>query len=108
MLTQRLLGVGSATGAGAGAGAATGGGGGGAGAAASGGCTQAHSEPDSTPDNSTKAVFPFIALLRWQGKSVSAGISVAAASEAVSTVVIWKYHNPAALIDIDAQAGHAR
>ena len=72
----------------AGAGTATGGGGGAAGAAASGGCTQAHSEPDSTPDNSTKAVFPFIALLRWQGNSVSAGITVAAASEAVSTVRI--------------------
>src|SRR5207247_2403086 len=63
ILTQRLLGVGSTTGAGAGAGAATGGGGGAAVAAASGGCTQAHSEPDKTPDNSTKAVFPFIALL---------------------------------------------
>jgi hypothetical protein len=44
------LGVGSATGAGAGAGAATGGGVGAAGAAASGGCTQAHREPDSTPE----------------------------------------------------------
>src|SRR5438270_8792019 len=84
MLTKRSPGVGSATGAGAGAGAATGGGGGGAGAAASGGCTQAHSEPDNPPDNSTKAAFPSIASLRWQEKSVSAGITVAAPSKAVS------------------------
>src|SRR5436305_11438485 len=86
MLTQRSPAGGAVTGAGAGAGAAAaiGGGGGGAGAAASGGCTQAHSEPDNTPDNSTKAVFPFIASLRWQEKSVSAGITVAALSKAVS------------------------
>src|SRR5689334_9427099 len=107
MATRRLPGVGWATGAGAGAGT-TSGGGGAAGAVAAGGCAQANSKPDNRPDTSTKAVFPFIALLPCKENLYRRALSR-----------LWhrirfncldkRYQNSAALIDIDQwrKAAHA-